>query len=147
MKKVIYLISIIFAVALLSTSCEKDPIVPEPDEITVADLEGNWDFVSVFHDDILYTDCNQGLLNQGYQYVKLSLLNVTKTRLILFDECVDDESPWDYTLTNNVLDIEGFRLEIQNVETFFEDERILKLKILNPASYHLSGGIYTLEKR
>jgi len=42
MKKVTYLISILFAVALLSVSCEKeDPIVPEPEQ-TLEQLYPDW---------------------------------------------------------------------------------------------------------
>ncbi len=48
MKKVIYLISILFALTLLTTSCEKeDPVIPEPDGITINDLLGDWNFVSL----------------------------------------------------------------------------------------------------
>ncbi len=42
MKKVTYLLTIMFAVALMSTSCEKDdPVVPDPVEITEGDLVGD----------------------------------------------------------------------------------------------------------
>jgi len=148
MKKVNYLLIMLFAVALMSTSCCKDDPIPDPVEITVDDLVGDWDFVSLEFDGATYTDCAEVLTGSGYEYVKLSLFNVSTTELTLYDGCVNDSSVWDYALTNNILDIPAFNLEIQNVETFFDGNgEILKLKLLTPASYHLEGGVYTLEKR
>jgi hypothetical protein len=62
MKKLTYLLLVMFAVVLMSTSCEKDETVT-PDEtegvndglMTLAELDGHWYIDSYLYDDILWT--------------------------------------------------------------------------------------------
>ena len=118
------------------------------------DLVGNWDYVSLDFNGTHYTDCNSDLRDAGYGYVNLSLLDVSTSTMTLYDNCIAESVygyvgiEYEFTFSNNVLDIEGFLLEIQNVETFFETNgEILKFKILNHTIFYFDGGVYTLEKR
>lgn len=154
MKKVTYLLTMIFAVALLSTSCCKDDPVPDPDEITTTDLTGNWDFQSLeFNGEITY-DCDE-TLNETYDLVKLHLHNVTELEMTLYSDCMDAEDgvdswsdTYDYTLDDNVIELGNNKpkFRIVNVDEFLNNLNILKLELFDQGIQTAlpEGGIYTL---
>ena len=138
-----------FSLVLMTTSCCKDDPIPDPVVITVDDLVGNWDFVSLDFNGTTYTDCAEVLTGSGYEYVTFSL-NVSESEIIIKDECINDVgSPWNYTLTNGIIDFldGGFQFEIQNTDTFDPENPILELNLLTDSDHLLTGGIYTLEKQ
>ena len=152
MKNLTYLFSILFAVTLLSTSCEKDnTVVPEPEGITVQDLVGDWNFVSVEYNGTVYTECAPEL-SDLFALVDLNLLNVTETTLAVYTTCginggTGDLSNENYTFTNNTIDYftGAIVLEIQNVDTF--DGSVLVLKLIDASAPTVMpiGAIFTLE--
>ncbi len=149
MKKVTYLMTILFAVVLMSTSCEKENVTPD-NGITVEDLVGDWYFQSLeFNGSVTY-GCDADL-NLNYDLITMDLKNVTTTKMTLFTDCVDAGQPdwevtYDYTLIDNILEFNhtSLKFEIVNADTF--DGTILKLKLYyNSATSDLpKGGIYTL---
>ena len=145
MKKVAYLMTLIFAVALMSTSCCKDDPVPDPDEITTTDLVGNWNFQSLEFNDEFYTTCDADL--DSYFLTTLSLHNMSTSEVTLDDDCVADGRTYDYTLDGNLIDCENGKrvFDIMNVETFDGTELVVKLKSATTAGLPI-GGIYTLVK-
>jgi hypothetical protein len=154
MKKVIYLISILFAVALLSTSCCKDddPIIE--DQITVEDLLGDWNFVSLeFEGDIYDTPEELNILNVNYDLVALDF-NFTATEATYSTEYVDEgqENPfirtYSYTLSGTPPVINCYdqiKFEVVNAETF--DGSVLELKLIFCVQNGtVLNGTYTLER-
>ena len=150
MKNLIYFFTVIFAVALMSTSCDPDPIVPDPVEITTGDLMGDWFFESLEFGGELYTDCDAEL-NEDYAYVTLNFFDVTPTSMVLFTYCTDSDEPDDreypYTLSNNTINCNnGSRVfEIMNAETFDGSELVVELKSATTDGLPI-GGVYTLIK-
>ena len=158
-----------FSLVLMTTSCKKEDLTPDPQNITKADLVGNWDFVSlkfdvdnngIIDDDETYTDCNQDLLDAyPYDYVTLSFLNIimieNEGTLDIHTDCVNsnndpiDDSSYTFTFSNNIINCENgaWIFEIQNIETFFTtNPKILVLKVTHGGSF-APNSIYTLEKR
>lgn len=62
MKKLTYLLLVMFAVVLMTTSCEEESVTPdEPTEdpiITLEEFEGLWNFVQAEYDGKTYTSCS-----------------------------------------------------------------------------------------
>ena len=153
MKKVTYLLTIMFAVALMSTSCEKDdPVVPDPVEITEGDLVGDWDFYSLEFDldengtiepEEITFDCDVNL--DSYYLTTLSLHNMSTNKVTLDDDCTPDGRIYDYTLDGNLINCENGKrvFEIMNVETFDGTELVVKLKSATTTGLPIDG-IYTL---
>jgi len=156
MKKVNYFLTILFAVALLSTSCEKDdsivPVPEVPEGITTEDLVGHWDFVSLEIDGTTYTGCSEELRNIYGSYGSISLIILSTTTLGISDPCGDNPDDYydaEYVLENNEIDWdEGWLIfSIENVDTFNGSKLILKLKdIVGENNNVLIGGIYTLSR-
>ena len=146
MKKVTYLLTIMFAVVLMSTSCcEDDPVVPDPVEITTADLVGDWDFYSLEFNGELYTGCDVDL--NSYFLTTLSLYNMSTSEVTLNDDCTEDGRTYDYTLDGNLIDCENGKrvFEIMNIETFDGTELVVKFFSASANGFPI-GGIYTLQK-
>jgi hypothetical protein len=147
MKKVAYLSILMLSLVLISTSCCKDddPIVP--DTLTAQDLVGDWNFVSLAYGNNVYdTDEELSVLNDTKNYVTINLLdvNASSMTLRLYDEYGVDLSGMSFTLTDNILSLDGGALtfEIVNFSTF--DGVTLKLKLLTNNSQVPYGGTYTL---
>ena len=154
MKKVTYLLVIMFSLVLASTSCEKgDEVTPE-DEVTgiqPSDIVGSWGFVSLEFNGETYTYCDTEL-NRDYDGVTLGIDNVTTTNMTLYTNCVDNGLPWRqdyvYTIKDNVIIIDDniLRYQIVNATTF--DGTVLKLKLIDQGGNTTLplNGTYTLEK-
>ena len=143
-----------FSLTLMSTSCEKDElIVPEPDEITVTDLLGDWNFESLeFFNPYgvlikSYTGGCTAELDANYNYGAISILNVTDSELRLLDICSGGNGYGDrYSLINKTINFSDgkFIFEITNANTFNGTVLKLKLKSSNIAIDAPIDGIYTL---
>jgi len=161
MKKVAYFLTLIFAVALLSTSCCKDDPIPDPDGITVSDLDGVWTFQSLNFVDVLHNTTVDGeyntptelsALNKFYDFVQLNF-NFTSTSVTLsstyLDEYVNGTGNWSnsypYVLDGTLIKIDGnyLQFEIMNADTFDGNQLLLKLNVGNTDMP--IGGIYTLQ--
>lgn len=138
MKKLNYLLVVLFAVGLLTTSCEKDDILPEtpevPTGITTDQLTGNWVFDFIIIDGDTITDLEL-LRNNGVGWDWISITNVTTdSTLVIVEEDTDIETPCTYNLSENIITIDSevndnfLVFEIKDVETF--DETTLKLKLI-----------------
>jgi hypothetical protein len=171
MKKVNYLIVLLFSLMFLNTSCEKEeigtPDVPVDTTtvahgITAADLVGDWNFVSLdFNGDII-TECNQSLCydaqnpNGGYLYITLNL-NITNDIITTFSDCTYSGDPsknlkkeCDFTVANNTITLSlvgivQMKFEIINANVFNGAELKLKLTEGINSKYPV-GGTYTLRK-
>lgn len=88
MKKVTYLLTIMFAVVLMSTSCCKDdPIVPDG-PLTEADLQGVWVSESYSLDGTTYVfDACGSLPNGAYMLITL---NIGASNTTMTDNCPPD---------------------------------------------------------
>jgi hypothetical protein len=151
MKKFAYLLTVVLAITLMSFSCEKeDPIVE--DQITVQDLLGDWNFVSLeFNGTVYDTEAELWTLNETYDLVGLSLLDVTTATATLNDPYFDNndgvwEAEYNYTLNDLVINFEDqIELQILNAETF--NGTVLKLKLIDCVKSDTPiNGIYTLER-
>jgi len=152
MKKVTYLLTIMFAVALLSTSCCKDdPIVPDGTLTKAEILSGEW--VSVSYN---YVDC--GACNTG-EVTDITLSeDMGSYDFELIDNCdASNTNIWGcyVTLLNEGTQLKltatGFSLEFDVLDYDGEnDTLVLELtfsNIDNPSAIDVPvGGIYTLEK-
>jgi len=141
---------IVFALVFMACSCDPDPIVPDPVEITTSDLVGDWSFQSLEFNGDFYTDCDYDL-NLDYNYVTLNFYDVTTTTMVLYSNCVDGDEPDDreypYTLSNNIINCNnGSRVfEIMNVETFDGSELVVKFISATTTGVPING-VYTLIK-
>ena len=162
MKKVNYLLIMLFAVALMSTSCCKDdPIVP--DVLTVENLDGTWNFESLNFVDIdygttvsadnLYNTVQElSDLNEFYDFVQIDLVFTSTTVTIsstYLDADVNGTGDWSdtysYTLNENVISVDGgyLEFEVMNAESLLNDEGVLELKLNDGNADMPEGGIYT----
>jgi hypothetical protein len=152
MKKVAYLSVLMLSLVLMSTSCCKDEDEnPLPNVITVNDLVGNWNFVSLdFNGTVYDTETELFDLDKTYSYIQISLVDVTTNTLGLYDHRgTPTPSTYDdnYTLSNNVINFSGgkFVFEIANWETFNGTVLKLKLKSSSASNQAPINGIYTLQ--
>ncbi len=86
MKRITYLAMILVAMTLMSFSCSKDDDTIIPDTVNAQDLVGDWNFVSLTFNDYVY-DTEQELvaLDSNYNYIQISLIDLTTTTLGLCD--------------------------------------------------------------
>lgn len=132
MKKVAYLLAMIFTLALMSTSCEKDdPIVPEDKTlITSTEFSGDWMFQSITLDSEFgdlegtYDDCDSDA-NDVWDYITLHIKNVTATTLNLYSDCMDAGDPPD---TNPDY---SYTIELVNGETIINCDGSRKFKVVD----------------
>ena len=100
MKKINYLISILFVVGLMTVGCEKEDIdgenqkvssesIVSNEPIVLSDLVGDWDFVSLEWNDTVFTGCDPNLLSEDRVYPTLSLYNLSEENMTVdvHDEC------------------------------------------------------------
>lgn len=160
MKKVTYLLTIIFAVALMSTSCCKDdPVVPSG-PMTLSELEGEWISTQYEYDNVTYFNCAD-LENVATAHpdvvdgeVMLITVNFSTNDTYLSDKCGDyDESTivLEYDMVNAkiVLKKSGIFLYKFNVLSYDRDAPetlVLQLTDKNVTLDIPDDGIYTLQK-
>jgi len=171
MKKVIYILTILLAVALLSTSCEKDdPIVSDTDDITASDLDGMWTFHSLLYGGTSYVLGSQELadLNKDYDYVEFDLNFINQSEVNLHMDYTGSTAQnnlktnanWGYyesydeylqfQLVDDVIKIPYIDLELQimNVDSFDGTPlTTLELKMLD-CNYNTApiNGVFILVK-
>lgn len=158
MKRLTYLMTMLFAILVLTTSCEKeDPITPEEivEGITVNDLVGDWSFYSFTFEGRTVYDCDTEF-NEDWDYVTLSFLNVTTSTLDIYTDCMDSGElddymiDYDYTLEKDgnkvIINCRDKRkFEILNIDSFNGTE--LELKLIYSTSLSLCvGAEYVLKK-
>ena len=99
------------AAVLMSTSCCKDdPIVPDPDEgiITLAELNGSWDFISYTYNGTEY-DCGTtplpSAIEKGFYNLVFDKTNMDVTRT--FESCAGGNTQeYDFTKTLNTINFD-----------------------------------------
>lgn len=110
----------ILAVALMSTSCEKDPVVPET---TINDFIGAWETISYEYQNELYLTCEEleeaGISSNGVEYAFLELTINSASHAILNDICDENTESDNVVFDNNYLTFNGGGF------------LILKFKVLN----------------
>ena len=160
MKKVAYLMTILFTVALMSTSCCKDDD-PTPDVITTSQLEGDWYFQSLNYNGTLYDTeselltltrpVSEGGLNKAYgsiDFFDVSASSMKMTFHSLYNaggEVNLLNTPFTYS--NNIIIVdEVLEYEIQDVQGFISNPTILKIKLTEGGTNNPIGGVYTLTK-
>ena len=153
MKKVTYLMTLIFAVALMSTSCCKDdPIVPDG-TLTEADLQGVWVSDSYSLDGVTYTSCSN--LPEGeYMLITLNLNNELVGQVD--DNCNGSIHLFvEASLGNEVLNLDatqgGYFLRF-NVVSYDSGTETLTLQLTNKSGDSYledvpDNGTYVLEKQ
>lgn len=158
MKKLKYLLPLIFALTLMSFSCSKDDDDPIVDEglITLTELDGSWNFQKYSNTGIAditpATTCEDIAINPitvDKRWIKLSL-NIHNVYCDLIDAC-------DATVPNNKLTLDAVNDEISldnglvwKIISYNKTTNVLVLKLLEPVSdtdYILDGGTYTLKKQ
>ena len=146
--------TILFAVALMSTSCCKDdPIVPDPDGIEISG--NNWSFQFLVFDAGLgdglktYTGCDQDLLDENYRMTNFDIRDVTESNLTLRTECPNEwEMSYSYTLEDGVLDVDNgiMVFNVLNEDTYDGTTLELELTSASGASLRPIGGVYTFTR-
>ena len=130
MKKVTYLMILMFSLVLMTTSCCKDDD-DIPNVITTNDLVGDWNFQSLTFNGTVYdTEAELFELDKTYNYIQLSFLDVTTTIIGLRDlRGATSTYEQNYVLSNNTINFDnGFLVfHIDNWETF--DGTFLELKL------------------
>lgn len=156
MKKLNYIAVLMVALVTVFTSCEKDngdgdPIVPAG--LTVADLVGDWNFVSINVDGTTYTDpCNSVLVDQ-YTNTYMDFRNVTSNGSFTLDMgCADWEGNYQMTITKNTdgkyilsYNNDNYQYEVLNATTVKTDDE-LKLKFINGGDTDPVGATFILMK-
>lgn len=150
MKKVNYLLTVLFAVALMSTSCEKDdPVVPD---LTVSDLIGHWTTLTFEYDGNTYSDCaeldNSGIAEvEDAKWALLDIIIESATDFEIVDNCGADTYGNEIIINGNEVTFKNmgvlFRFMVLNYET-----NVLELELLyeNVENVGLVGGKYYLTK-
>jgi len=166
MKKLFLLLGIITALFFIFTSCEKEDIKVNTDDqiiiddqieayITVDDLLGEWEFVSLEFLGKTYSDCDP-VLNVDYDMITLDLEFVSTNmyweivgHLTFCDDYGNDltRNTYEYKISEDyILSIDSRIFEILEPELF--DNTILKLKLLETSQINTpDGGIYTLQRK
>ena len=144
MKKVIYLFALMFAMVLISTNCEKDddPIIDEG-LITLAELDGTWDFVSYNYDGTEYncsTEGLDGIIQKGFYNLTFDKTNMEVIRIFECPLVGDGVQEYDFRKALNsinfddpadfaddiwfkftVLSYDGTKLKLRIDQTSFND--------------------------
>ncbi len=151
MKKLAYLMTIIFAFMLVSTSCSKknddDDLL---NGITVNDLVGDWHFQSLeFNDKVYEVGDDFTELLENYDFVRVSFLEVTTTNIGLHNRGNNMPSTWNgrYKLSRNTIFFQDwFEFHIENWETF--DGSTLIVELLKSKKFPNApvGAVYTMTR-
>lgn len=166
MKKVTYLLLLMFATVLLTTSCEEDELIT-PEEtstsiITLDEFAGYWNFVQCEYNNVVYTTCEDVEndpnvnLSMGTFVVNLNIELVPEIYDVDFNSHVDWINKCAGATNNN---LECTLNEKQNVfylgnDMLFEileydkTTKTLRTKLIEPLGldYSLDNAIYTWEK-
>jgi hypothetical protein len=155
MKKVTYLAVLMVALATVFVSCEKDngddPIVPAG--LTVADLVGDWDFVSIKVDGVEYTDPCNSILADQYTNTFMYFHDVAANgSFVLGAGCADWEGDYELVVTKNVdgkyilsFNNDNYQFEVLNASTVKTNGE-LKLKFIQGGDTDPDDATYTLAK-
>ena len=158
MKKVTYLMTILFAVALMSTSCCKDDPVPEPTgAITLSELEDVWNSTQYDY-DVSYITCSDftSTTNPDVEDGDLMLitLDMTTSDWTLDSKCTSLETygdGYDYDRDNGKLVLKASGLYSYKFDVVSYD-RVTETLVLKLTDENIGGvyppdnGIYTLQK-
>ena len=153
MKKVNYLIALMFAVVLMSTSCEKpanDNLTPST-TITASDLVGNWIFQSLEFQSTPNTADGYTTKALSYNYVTVDFKNVTANgKLTLHSDYNKNghvEANSDFTVTDGKIIVNGsLTFEIQPATDILSGKLVIKFVSQN-ISNNPVGAIYTLKRQ
>jgi hypothetical protein len=156
MKNFAYLF-VVFGL-ILFTGCEKEDPTPDPiDEghITLAELNGSWNFISYTYNGTEY-DCDNATdlagVEKGFVTFNFNANSMVATRIWV--ECATPvNDPFDYDFTKNLNEIKldelgGFstvKFEL-TVESYDGTELKLKLLASSVSAYPYLGGTLTLVK-
>jgi hypothetical protein len=156
MKKVTYLLLLMFAVMLISISCEEDETLSKDDEISVdyiitpAELIGTWNSVSYEYQGEIYYDCN--MLPSS---CALEDWVVSSTTLDRYSHCGDLAFTWTYDIPYT-LEVNDNNENIINYDSWTEykilsyDKSTKELRIMlkySASNYMKVGGIKTFQKQ
>jgi hypothetical protein len=153
MKRAIFLASIIFVAGSFFANCSKQDGDTDVDEglITLADLEGTWNFVSYNFGGTEYNCSTFGLpenMNRGF--ANLTFNNVAMTALRVND-CYVHSVELDFTKDKNTISFNGLGYVNNDIYYTFTvmscDGNQLKLRLDKmPVIYNYLGGTMTLMK-
>jgi len=154
MKKLTYLLLVMFAVVLMSTSCEEEDVLTKSNDdgiITLTELDGQWNFQSYLYGDgeekVKITLENYQEYSADYDGIEEAFMNWefnTKNMTAIKTHAVytSNYGEYNFTKTDDVLYIEGFVYTIISYNT-----NELKLSWEDAAySFDFLGGILTLTK-
>lgn len=145
MKKVTYLLLLMFATVLLTTSCEEDEPLTKNDEsiITLAELDGQWNFESYLYDGI-ELDCDNYVETTDIYNIFLNFEFDVENMLSSITLSCNNAPllPRSFTKTNNSLEIHRHLFTIMSYNA-----GVLKLRLDETAyDFDYIGGILTLTK-
>jgi hypothetical protein len=172
MKKVTYLMVIMLATVLIMNSCKKkDDGTATPSDkpiITLAELAGQWNFVSLEFRSKLYTNCDEISLDtatnkKGSEIIDLKIIagdNIAKAGYKYYDCDLHDNCNNFLRNVNIILDEKTNQIKIGRVIGAMEDDpitfqvisynktsKILVLKWISPnRTYFAVSGVYTFQK-
>ena len=166
MKKVIYFMTLMFALVLMNTSCEKDPVTPDPSTalITLPELSGTWNFqlfqYAGLTPDVTPTttqaQLNLNPITKNMRWVNLSLKIYTLYGLTWCDLIDGLDGPNNDILQNGLeLNSTTNKITIENglvfqIKSYDKTTKTLVLKLLEPIVSNdnvLENATYTLKKQ
>ena len=150
MKKLTYLLLVMFATVLLTTSCEEDdPITPDnPNEglITLAELDGQWYFESYLYDGIEW-DCESNITSD-YDNIDGDFVNWyfdTDEMTATNEGACNSGYTWtyeDFSKNNNIIYVFEYEFTVISYEN-----NVLKLRLdATPFNFNYLGGITTFSR-
>ena len=152
MKKVNYLLLILFATVLMNTSCEKEDPITEADEgfISLIELDGQWNFKSYNYkgDEVNFKNLNDYVAT--YKGIEGIFVNWYFNRTDMSAMRIGDTIGYHYSKERNIIYIWGPNRDKLNgykfIITNYKDNE-LELKVMaTHINYQYLGGILTLEK-
>lgn len=163
MKKVTYLLLVMFATVLLTTSCEKDETVtPEIPIITLEEFAGYWSFVSCEYNGTIYYNCDDVEndpdvdLSMGTFVVDLDIELVPSNDIVDFNAYLDwinicaDGTNYnkECTLNEKQNEFNSGGTSIFKILEYNKSTKTLKVKLIDPLDldYVLGNAIYTWQK-
>lgn len=148
MKKVTYLLLLMFATVLLTTSCEEDELITPI--ITLEELEGQWNFVNYTYSNIVFTVENYSEYENDYDGIVDAFVNwefdvdnlITTRTSPIYDNV---NSNRDFTKDDNIITIGSTAFYTYTIISY--ELGVLKMKMNEtPFNFDYDGGILTLSK-
>ncbi|MDA3780646.1 MAG: hypothetical protein PF487_10575 [Bacteroidales bacterium] len=159
MKKLTYLLLVMFATVLMNTSCEKDETVtPEIPIITLEEFAGYWNFVQCEYNSVIYSSCqdieDDSNADSRLRAVEFDVELIPSTAIVDYNNrmywdniCFDGNIyPLPCTLNEKQNKFSYSEGMIFKILEYNKSTKTLKVELSEGSEYVLVGVIYTWRK-